>query len=176
MIPFDLTQVTSIANKQRLEPGLPAPTLHHGGGAHVIAIQDAAMPREKRQNGIGIAPSGAPMYTLDGHGAHAVAWWDGGDTAASLTTRSHDQYMPDKGNFAAVVAFSSKDHGSDAGDIAPTLRAMPHDMSDANGGGQVAAGVQAEPAHTSSETRGLTQAHNSGKEVAGLAVRRLTPL
>ena len=30
-------------------------------------------------------------------------WWDGGDTAASLTTTSNNQYMPDKGNFAAVV-------------------------------------------------------------------------
>lgn len=30
-------------------------------------------------------------------------WWDGGDTAASITTRCHDQFMPDKGNFAAVV-------------------------------------------------------------------------
>jgi len=30
-------------------------------------------------------------------------WWDGGDSAASLTTRCHDQSMPDKGNFAAVV-------------------------------------------------------------------------
>lgn len=30
-------------------------------------------------------------------------WWDGGDTAASLTTRCHGQYMPDKDNFAAVL-------------------------------------------------------------------------
>lgn len=30
-------------------------------------------------------------------------WWDGGDTAASLTTRCHQQFMPDKGNFAAVI-------------------------------------------------------------------------
>lgn len=36
------------------------------------------------------------------------------------------------------ICFSSKDHGADAGDVAPTLRAMPHDESHANGGGQVA--------------------------------------
>jgi DNA (cytosine-5)-methyltransferase 1 len=30
-------------------------------------------------------------------------WWDGGDTAASMTTRCHAQYMPDKLNFAAVI-------------------------------------------------------------------------
>lgn len=50
-----------------------------------------------------------------------------------------------------VLAFSAKDHGADATEgIAPTLRAMPHDGSHANGGGQVA--VQ-----------------------SGMQVRRLTP-
>ena len=37
----------------------------------------------------------------------------------------------------APTAFSVKDHGSDAGDHAPTLRAMGHADSHANGGGQV---------------------------------------
>lgn len=36
------------------------------------------------------------------------------------------------------VAFTCKDHGADAGDLAPTLRAMGHTGSHANGGGQVA--------------------------------------
>ncbi|NMX51955.1 hypothetical protein DJ028_00660 [Pseudomonas veronii] len=39
----------------------------------------------------------------------------------------------------AVLAFSCKDHGADAGVIAPTLRAMNHSGSHANAGGQVAA-------------------------------------
>jgi DNA (cytosine-5)-methyltransferase 1 len=40
------------------------------------------------------------------------------------------------------VAFSSKDHGGDATqDLSPTLRAMPHDASHANGGGQMAVAV-----------------------------------
>jgi site-specific DNA-cytosine methylase len=30
-------------------------------------------------------------------------WWDGGDTSATLTTRSGGQYMPDKDNFQAVI-------------------------------------------------------------------------
>lgn len=38
----------------------------------------------------------------------------------------------------AVLAFSCKDHGADAGEIAPTLRAMSHSGSHANAGGQVA--------------------------------------
>jgi DNA (cytosine-5)-methyltransferase 1 len=35
-------------------------------------------------------------------------WWDGGQTAASLTTRCHDQYMPDKGHFSAVIQNEDK--------------------------------------------------------------------
>ncbi len=51
---------------------------------------------------------------------------------------------------APTIAFSCKDHGQDAGEIAPTLRGMGVADSHANGGGQVAVNV-------------------------GLAVRRLTP-
>lgn len=35
------------------------------------------------------------------------------------------------------IAFSSKDHGGDAGDLSPTLRAMQFSGSHANAGGQV---------------------------------------
>ena len=44
----------------------------------------------------------------------------------------------DKGDQDTVIAFSSKDHGADAGELAPTLRGMGHDGSHANGGGQIA--------------------------------------
>lgn len=37
-----------------------------------------------------------------------------------------------------AIAFTCKDHGADAGALAPTLRAMGHEASHANGGGQVA--------------------------------------
>lgn len=36
------------------------------------------------------------------------------------------------------IAFSSKDHGQDAGELAPTLRAMGHHKSHPNAGGQIA--------------------------------------
>jgi DNA (cytosine-5)-methyltransferase 1 len=43
------------------------------------------------------------------------------------------------GAHAPAIAFSCKDHGADANtDTAPTLRAMSHDGSHANAGGQVA--------------------------------------
>ena len=41
-----------------------------------------------------------------------------------------------------IDVFSCKDHGADAGDVSPTLRAMTHDMSHANAGGQVAVAIQ----------------------------------
>ena len=47
----------------------------------------------------------------------------------------------------SIVAFSSKDHGADAGEIAPTLRSMGHDGSHANGGGQVAIAIQGAATH-----------------------------
>lgn len=56
------------------------------------------------------------------------------------------------GRHSGVMAFSSKDSGGDAlENISPTLRAMNHDKSHPNGGGQVAV-------------------------AAGMAVRRLTPV
>lgn len=47
-----------------------------------------------------------------------------------------------------VIAFSCKDHGADAGAIAPTLRAMSHGSSHANAGGQVAVCVTGDITHT----------------------------
>ncbi|MCP8465896.1 DNA cytosine methyltransferase [Pseudomonas sp. ZM23] len=49
---------------------------------------------------------------------------------------------------AAPIAFSCKDHGADAGEIAPTLRAMGHGGSHANAGGQVAICITGEITHT----------------------------
>lgn len=57
-----------------------------------------------------------------------------------------------------AIAFSAKDHGADAGEIAPTLRSMGHDGSHANGGGQVAVAFQ-------TNTNG-----DDGMEVDGISV------
>lgn len=48
----------------------------------------------------------------------------------------------------SLVAFSCKDHGADAGEVSPTLRAMGHGSSHANAGGQVAVCVTGDIAHT----------------------------
>ncbi|MBX9753651.1 MAG: DNA cytosine methyltransferase [Pseudomonadaceae bacterium] len=47
-----------------------------------------------------------------------------------------------------IVAFSCKDHGADAGPISPTLRAMSHNGSHANAGGQVAVCVTGDITHS----------------------------
>ncbi len=48
----------------------------------------------------------------------------------------------------AVLAFSCKDHGADAGHLAPTLRAMCHGASHPNAGGQVAVCITGDITHT----------------------------
>ena len=73
-----------------------------------VPIQSVQAVREKRQNGIGIGQAGD-------------------DAMFTLTGRDRH-----------AVAFSCKDHGADAGELAPTLRAMGHDGSHANAGGQLA--------------------------------------
>lgn len=48
----------------------------------------------------------------------------------------------------ALLAFSCKDHGADAGELAPTLRAMSHGASHPNAGGQVAVCITGEITRT----------------------------
>jgi DNA (cytosine-5)-methyltransferase 1 len=77
------------------------------------------------------------------------------------------------------VAFSCKDHGADAGETAPTLRAMGHDGSHANAGGQVAIAFGHQEGRNFSASTETFSAltRNQGLSVAkGWAVRRLTPL
>lgn len=53
-----------------------------------------------------------------------------------LMGEGHDASEDGRGRKA--FAFTRKDSGQDAGEEAPTLRAMGHDQSHANGGGQLA--------------------------------------
>lgn len=68
-----------------------------------------------------------------------VAFHPTQDPISSVDGTTHAMGTGSKGGVATVaVAFSAKDHGADAGELAPTLRAMGHGASHANGGGQVA--------------------------------------
>ena len=83
-----------------------------------------------------------------------------------------------------AIAFSSKDHGADAGEISPTLRSMGHDGSHANGGGQVAVafdmrgregGAQFEGPHDTANVRAASGGSSRSYVAHSWAVRRLTP-
>jgi DNA (cytosine-5)-methyltransferase 1 len=93
------------------------------------------------------------------------------------------------GSSNSYVAFSAKGHGTDASDIAPTLRGMGHDNSHANGGGQVAVAFTLHGSDGTASTATPTDVagsvrtkppgsiENSSTTIAqqGMAVRRLTP-
>jgi len=86
---------------------------------------------------------------------------------------------------ATSIAFSSKDHGADAVDLSPTLRAMGHGDSHANAGGRVAVafnlrgrdgGAMPEVDPDGQASMRAASGGGSRSYVAGPAVRRLTPL
>lgn len=122
---------------------------------------------------------GDPCHTLN-QGAHppAIAFrtagdgavYSEGDCTAPLTTATDPS--------ANIVAFSCKDHGADAGELSPTLRAMGHDGSHANAGGQVAV-VVSEVSGTLGSNHGNIKAEHAwtGQLIAHRwAVRRLLPV
>ena len=83
-----------------------------------------------------------------------------------------------------AIAFSCKDHGADAGLIAPTLRSMGHDGSHANAGGQLAVafdmrgregGAQFESPHETANIRAASGGSSRSYVAQSWAVRRLTP-
>jgi DNA (cytosine-5)-methyltransferase 1 len=120
------------------------------------AGRDPEKHDEMNRQGVGVGEPGDPAHTVTSAFVHAVA---------------------------QPIAFSAKDHGADAtADLSPTLRAMGHADSHANGGGQMAVAI------------GLDQELNGRVELAGtlqrkgeggfqgsvmtpaMAVRRLTPV
>ena len=85
------------------------------------------------------------------------------------------------GAHALAIAFSSKDHGGDATEnLAPTLRAMPHHGSHANGGGQMAVAFDPYNQSVAPVTHTLRKGRSAtGDEIpqtfTAMQVRRLTP-
>jgi DNA (cytosine-5)-methyltransferase 1 len=110
-----------------------------GRGTPVVPV--AICTAHTQSNGSGFSEDVA--HTLEsGSGAQAVAFSQnlrndvrlfGGDgkTVGALAARPGVKQQ-------SFIAFSAKDSGADAGDVAPTLRGMGHDASHPNGGGQVA--------------------------------------
>lgn len=82
-----------------------------------------------------------------------------------------------------AIAFSCKDHGADAGELAPTLRSMTHDGSHANRRGQVAICLDINKSANEGSSQGIQIEHTNALRTSkmpavsiGMAVRRLTPV
>jgi DNA (cytosine-5)-methyltransferase 1 len=114
-----------------------------GTGRGVPMIPVAISTAHTKSNGSGF--SEAIAHTLESSGS-------GGTQAVAFAQNTRDEvrlYGGDGKTVGALaaqrgakqqsyIAFSAKDSGIDASDIAPTLRGMGHDGSHPNGGGQVA--------------------------------------
>jgi site-specific DNA-cytosine methylase len=136
----------------------PSYTLNamHGHDVHAIAFAQNTRDEVRLQNGDGsisgalAAEPGMKQTTYVAvqpvayrvHGEHSTAM-TGNGVANVADPVEVARCLDSSGGYATnqggnVVAFSCKDHGGDASEIAPTLRSMGNDGSHANGGGQVA--------------------------------------
>lgn len=193
-IPFDTTQITSAANWSDPKAGDPCHPLAAGAHAPAIAwgISSDCLDRSgegtggtpAERAGLGIVEECSPALRAKRPNAIAFnARQDTdvyGDVAGTL-----DSGEPQ----AQAIAFSSKDYGADAGDLAPTLRAMNHDGSHANAGGQVAVAWSIMPQNSGRDYKArevdVAQPLMAGGPVGGnqggdyiqnaTGVRRLTP-
>lgn len=124
---------------------------------------------------------GTPLVPIAYQTSGNCGAWETGDTPGALDTNTDPN--------SHVLCFSSKDHGADAGAIAPTLRAMGHDGSHANAGGQVAVAFNITPSNSNKDYNarqsdraqaitsqgGNPSARGGDVIVEQWAVRRLTP-
>jgi DNA (cytosine-5)-methyltransferase 1 len=108
------------------------------------------------------------MFTLQSGKQHAIGFNLRGrdDGAMPEMTDAASLRSATGGSSNSYIAFSAKDYGADMGELAPTLRGMGHDLSHANGGGQLAIASSNAPFDESDAPDLLIQ---------GMAVRRLTP-
>jgi DNA (cytosine-5)-methyltransferase 1 len=133
----DSTRQTYVAHALSAD-GFDASEDGTGRGTPMVPV--AICTAHTQSNGSGFSDDVA--HTLESRSAQAVAFAQnsrdevrlhGGDgkTVGALSAQPGAKQQ-------SYVAFSAKDCGIDAGDIAPTLRSMGHSASHANGGGQVA--------------------------------------
>jgi DNA (cytosine-5)-methyltransferase 1 len=127
----------------------PALSAHHGrndlDSSTFIPTVVGTLPSGHTPNGHGMAGVNnqavaaghiVPVYETEfvgsfeqnSMGGRGTLGWSEEDVLRPLKPQSDHQ----------MLAFSCKDHGSDASEMAPTLRAMDFDRSHANAGGQVA--------------------------------------
>jgi DNA (cytosine-5)-methyltransferase 1 len=150
-----------------------------GTGRGVPMVPVAICTAHTQSNGSGFSDDVA--HTLESGSAQAVAFNLRGREGSALPELADAVSLraATGGSSNSYIAFSAKDYGSDADEIAPTLRSMGHDGSHANGGGQVAVAWTQELT-ASTDIAGILQRGGEGGRADGvmtsqMAVRRLTP-
>jgi DNA (cytosine-5)-methyltransferase 1 len=130
------------------------------------------------EDGIG---RGTPLIAIAIQGASTRENPDSGPDGIGVRTDDL-AYTLEAREEVQAVAFSCKDHGADAGELAPTLRSMGHNESHANAGGQIAVAIGIdEEQNATIDGMGCLKARKEGGGFEDsvmtpqMAVRRLTP-
>ena len=146
-----------------------------GTGRGIPLVPIAICTAHTQSNGHGFSDSIA--HTLEQTNSQAVAFnlrgrkggsWPHLSETASLCAASG-------GSTNSYLAFSAKDYGADADEIAPTLRGMGHDASHANGGGQLAVAAPLTASYGKQVDSSDTSSGPPNVLYSVMAVRRLTP-
>lgn len=103
-------------NTQCSTPKLPSCRARETPNYAVLPIQSVNSVREKKQNGIGIAEDGDPMYSLTGRDQHAVMFdfKQSGETDPTMRALSHDKSHANGGSHLAVATFDERNITSKA--------------------------------------------------------------
>jgi DNA (cytosine-5)-methyltransferase 1 len=135
-VPFDMTQVTSVANRQRLEAGREAPSLHAAGGVHVITafgIGSHAGSNGEASNeshaaggpvGMGIVEEGVPA--LRSGRTQAIAAVRTANTNANGHGVAEDVAHTLDGANGQAIAFTNRGYDKPSESVADSFRAGSH--------------------------------------------------
>jgi DNA (cytosine-5)-methyltransferase 1 len=119
----------------------PHPTLNQSFNTGAIGYSNQELFSQRGAGLVGEASTGDVSHCLNAGGMGRQDYETETLVTHALRGEGFDASEDGTGRGTPLVpvAFSAKDHGADATeDLSPTLRAMPHDASHANGGGQMA--------------------------------------
>src|SRR5581483_4170828 len=148
-----------------------------GTGRGTPMVPVAICTAHTQSNGSGFSDNVA--HTLEsGSGTQAVAFNLRGREGGAMPEASESASLraSSGGSTNSYIAFSAKDHGADADDIAPTLRGMGHDESHPNGGGQVAIAFSTNQRGEARERDvhgSLSSSRGGGNQIDGVLQARL---
>ena len=122
----------------------PHPTLNQSFNTGAIGYSNQELFSQRGAGLVGEASTGDVSHCLNAGGMGRQDYETETFVTHALSAEGFDASEDGTGRGTPLVpvAFSAKDHGADATEnLSPTLRAMPHDASHANGGGQMAVAV-----------------------------------